>query len=1121
MVGVADESTSSALSAGTLTFLFSDFEDGARLRDALPDAMAQAVDFQREILSQAAARNGGEELATEGEEAVATFRSPADALRVALEVQRAARAREWPAELVPRVRIALHTADLKPGLERNHAALALARCSRLAAIAPGGQTLMSRATRELVTQLPDGVELEDLGFHRLPDLGRPEHVHAVADGDQPVARDALRSLDTVPNNLPHELTSFIGRERELAELGRVLREARLLTLTGAGGCGKTRLALQAAADAVDAFPGGVWWVELAPVSDSAMVGQAVADAVGVRAQPDQSGLEAAIEHLKARRALVLLDNCEHVLADAAAAAEALLSGCPDATVLATSRAPLELPTETTWRVPSLSLLQGAAGGRPGALTGSDAVRLFVERATKVHPDFTVAEATAPVLTEVCSELDGIPLAIELAAARVRLLSVEQIATGLSDRFRLLTGGARTALPRHRTLRASVEWSHELLSEEERVLLRRLGVFVGRFTLEAAEQVCALDERERADIIDVLASLVDKSLVVVEERGTVLRYRLLEMVREYELELLREAQELDTIRDRHRDFFLALAERVAPALLGERAQEELDALDQDGANLDAALRWATETDGERALRLCAALIWWWMQRGLYAVRDAACARALEKAGDEPTPVRAQVLTGRALLLMYDGQHKGAAAAAHEALDVAEEVGDPTEVGRALEAIGKLAIVSSDPVSVRPLQKRARELVRASGDEFWYVATTQTMALSYVICGEYDEGEALLEEVFPTLERMGHRERLWWHWFGVALRHMASGETELFYELVGRAVEVAREVGDPGTESLTHTFISSVELAQDRTAEAIARLEAARTQAIAADAGLALAATELMLGTADASLGDIDAARARIEAVVASISEGSGIQLGWAMAQLADVLRVVGDAAGARLWALRGLEVSERARLPRFTSWCKEILGQLAADRGDWSEAEELLHEALALRAEKQQRLWLPQTFDALAVVAAGLAAHEEATRLLGAGERGRSDLGIVRWPPDRPRFEALERDLRLEMGEAAFEAAWTEGSRLSIEEAVAWIRRARGSRKRPAHGWESLTPTELEVTRHAAAGLTNAEIGDAMFISGGTVKTHLSHIYAKLGLRNRAQLTAEVAGRQVADVRSRA
>ena len=1076
-----------------------------RLRDATPDAMAQAVDIHGQVVSEAAARGGVElALASAGTGAAAGFRSPADALHAALDVRRAARAREWPEELGARMRTALHTAELKPGLERNHAALALGRCARLAAVARGGQTLMSRATRELVlAQLPDGAELVDLGFHRLPDLGQPEHVYGLADGDEP---EAPRSLDALPNNLPYGLTSFVGRARELAEVAGVLGGVRLLTLTGAGGCGKTRLALQVAADALARFPDGAWRVELAPVSDPAMVGQAVADAVGARSLPGRSGLDAAVAHLRARRALILLDNCEHVADGVAEVAEALLSGCPDAVVLATSRAPLGLPAETAWRVPSLSLPEHGTGEPLDSLADADAVRLFVERATKVRPDFRVGEATAPVLAEVCSDLDGIPLAIELAAARVRLMPIEQVAAGLSDRFRLLTGGTRASLPRHRTLRASVDWSHALLSDEERTLLRRLGVFVGGFTLEAAEQVCALDDSERAAIIDVLAALVDKSLVTVEERGGAARYRLLETVREYELELLREAEELDSVHDRHCGFFLALAERAGPA-------QELDVLDKDRENLDAALRWATETDGERALRMCAALMSWWIQRGPYVARDASCARALGKAGREPTALRAQVLSGRARLLTAAGTYEAAKAVAQEALELAEEVGEPAQIGAAVGAIGPIALAASDPSSVRPLQRRVRALLRASGEDLLLVATTQTMGWGHMLCGEYEEGEALLQEVFPMAERMGNLERLSWHWMGMAFVHQHDGQTERFFELIGRSIDAAQESGNPLMASVADATAAGVELALGRTERALARLERSREVGVAAGANLALATAEYMLASAEATLGDLEGARARLEALAPKLVDS--FNFGWAAAQFADVLRVSGDAAAAEDWAHRGLEVNERIGTPHGISWCKEILGRLAADRGDWGKAEALFHEALAARAERRHRLWLPQSLDGLALVAAGLAAHEEAARLFGAAERARSDVGSVRWAPDRPRFEALEGELRRAMGDEAFAAALAEGSQLTLEEAVAWIRRARGSRKRPPGGWESLTPTELEVTRHAAAGLTNAEIGQAMFISPGTVKTHLSHIYAKLGVRNRTQLTALAAGRRSA------
>src|SRR5215208_5199307 len=415
----------------------------------------------------------------------------------------------------------------------------------------------------------------------------------------------------MPNNLPVQLTSFVGRERELAELGGLLDSTRLLTLTGAGGCGKTRLALRLAAEAVERYPGGAWCLELAPLSDAALIESALATIVGVRPLPGRTPVEAAVFELAARRALVLLDNCEHVLEPCRQLAGALLRGCPDVTIVATSRELLGVGGETTWRVPSLG--------------HSDAERLFIERAVKVRPHFRVADDTAPPVAQICHALDGIPLAIELAAARVRVLSVERIAAELADRFHLLTGGERGALPRLRTLRASVDWSHELLAAPERTLLRRLGVFHGGFTLDACEAVCADDELDRYAVLDVLTSLVDKSLVLVEERESLSRYALLDTIRHYALERLAETGGSGRLRERHADAFLALAESTAPVLWTDAGSG--DVLGADAANLHAAIEHTAQSEPEKALRLCSALSYWWLLSGRLVEGPAALSRAV--------------------------------------------------------------------------------------------------------------------------------------------------------------------------------------------------------------------------------------------------------------------------------------------------------------------------------------------------------------------------------------------------------------------------------------------------------------------------------------------------------------
>jgi predicted ATPase len=460
----------------------------------------------------------------------------------------------------------------------------------------------------------------------------------------------------LPNNLPVQLSSFVGREDELREVGRLLAEHRLLTLTGAGGCGKTRLAVRAASDALDRFPDGAWWVDLASLSDDRLVSASIAGALGVRPLPGVTELQAVKTYLAQRRALIVLDNCEHLLEACARASEAMVGAAPDVVVLATSRAPLGVREETEWRVPSLSLpgeTTEALAGSDSANPASDAVALFIERAGASRPGLALSADDATSAAAICTELDGLPLAIELAAARVRILSVAQIATGLSERFRLLSGGPRTSSDRLRTMRASVDWSYELLSEQERILLRRLAVFAGGFTLEAVDEVCAGGGIEREAMLDLLASLVDQSLVIAEGHEAAVRYRLLETMREYGLERLADAGEEATIRARHRDYFLALSERAAPHLETGRQLEFLELLDPEAPNLAAAIECALLSEPPRALRFCAALYRWWCARGHFAEAELVHSRSLEACGDHEPALRAHAFHSRAYIAVWVG------------------------------------------------------------------------------------------------------------------------------------------------------------------------------------------------------------------------------------------------------------------------------------------------------------------------------------------------------------------------------------------------------------------------------------------------------------------------------------
>jgi class 3 adenylate cyclase len=492
------ESTT-ALPTGTVTFLFTDIEGSTRLWEQHPEAMEAALIRHDELAARIIQQHEGSLVKHrgEGDSLFAVFARAADAVAAALTLQQVLRAEPWPAteghpEGMPlQVRVALHTGDAA-FRDGDYFGAAVNRCARLRAVAHGGQILLSSATQELVRDaLPEEIRFQDLGEHRLRDLARPERVFQLLHPDLPADFPPLSSLNTLPNNLPQQVTSFIGREKEMAEVRRLLSTTRLLTLTGSGGTGKTRVSLQVAADLLEGDGDGVWLVELAPLADPSLVSQAVATALGVREEPGKPLSQTLVEFLKPKRLLLLLDNCEHLLSACAELAGLILRSCPGVQILATSREGLNIPGETTYRLPSLSLPDPRQlPSTVESVSQYEAVRLFIDRATAAVPAFAVTNQNAPAVAQLCVRLDGIPLAIELAAARVKAMSVEQINGRIADMFRLLTGGSRTALPRQQTLRAAIDWSYDLLSEKEKILLRRLSVFAGGWALEAAEQVCA-------------------------------------------------------------------------------------------------------------------------------------------------------------------------------------------------------------------------------------------------------------------------------------------------------------------------------------------------------------------------------------------------------------------------------------------------------------------------------------------------------------------------------------------------------------------------------------------------------------------------------------------------------
>jgi predicted ATPase/class 3 adenylate cyclase len=618
------------LPTGTVTFLFTDLEVSTRLWEEHPEAMKNALARHDSLLRAAVDGHHGRVVKARGDGVHAVFASAHDALDAAVAAQRALCLELWGETGPLQVRMGVHTgeADQREG---DYFGSAVNRAARLMAAAHGGQVVVSQATEAILCDgLPGDVGLVDLGVHGLRDLSRPERIFQVTAPGLPAEFARLRSLDVLPGNLPRQVTTFVGREREIETLGELVRDRSVVTLTGVGGVGKTRLAVQVAAEVVPDFPDGAWLCELAPVGDPGAVWESVAASLGVQPFPGRALDEAVLEYLGPKRLLMVLDNCEHLLDAVAHLVDAVTHRCPSTAVLATSREGLALVGEQLVAVPPLSV--PAEGDEADALVHADAVRLFVDRAQDANREFVLTEHNAPAVAQLCRRLDGIPLAIELAAARVRVLTPEDLVKRLDQRFRLLTRGSRSALERHQTLRSAIDWSYDLLSAIERAALNRLSVFAGGCELSAAQAVLADDDLDAVDVIDALGQLVDKSLVDMradEVAGT--RYSLLESIRQYAQERLEASGDADVLRHRHADYFVGVAEAAGPGL---RSREQLvfsAAAARDVDNFRAALDWAVEVgSADHALRLVAPLAVAGMAIGDADLTWADAARSIARA-----------------------------------------------------------------------------------------------------------------------------------------------------------------------------------------------------------------------------------------------------------------------------------------------------------------------------------------------------------------------------------------------------------------------------------------------------------------------------------------------------------
>jgi len=736
-----------------VTFLFTDIEGSTRLWEQEPERMREALARHDALARCAVQAHGGEVVKMTGDGLHAAFADPLAAVRATLELQEALADAGNTAGLALSVRCGLH-AGAHHRRDGDFFGSVVNRAARIMCAAHGGQMLLSHAVAERLNgRLPDGVMLRDMGLVRLRDLSQAERLYQLVHPRLRTDFPALRSLGEVPNNLPHALTSFIGRARELADLRQRVRDNRLVTLVGMGGIGKSRLSMHVAAEVLDEFSDGVWLVELAPITDGRRVPQAIASALGVKEEPGQSVEDALIRYLRTRRVLLLLDNCEHLVAEAAALAKHMLSAAPELKILASSREPLHITGESTYSLPPLAVPGLLGTFDPSMLATYDAARLFVERARLAVPEFEITEENAGAVGAICHRLDGIPLALELAAARVRALPPLQIAARLDDRFRLLSSSDRTMLPRQRTLRATIDWSYDLLPEGERRLFRMLAVFSGGWTLEEAEEVCACED-DTDPVIDRLAHLVEKSLVFTEDGAS--RYRMLETVRQYALQRLLEAGELDSARDRHLQCFVRLAEQAKPQLAGSLQREWLARLDADRENLLWAHEWAgsSRDQAQAGLRLLISIKLYWFSRGFTELGHRLVVEALAREGaQEPNLLRSQGLFIAGQFRYFSGRNLEARECLEESLAIARRLGDSALVADVLQPLGMAAIGHGDLAAARAWLEEAVALLSSSGDKRALAGAVNGLAMLHRVEGNAAQAEPLFEQVVRLSNESG--------------------------------------------------------------------------------------------------------------------------------------------------------------------------------------------------------------------------------------------------------------------------------------------------------------------------------------------------------------------------------
>ncbi len=1031
---------------GNVTFLFTDIEGSTRLAQEFPESLHTALEKHHAIVQNAIESNNGFAFEIVGDSFCCAFENTEDAVKAAVQIQinlsseMCQLSGQERKNCAIRVRIGIHSGNAEWNGKTYMGYITLARTARVMSAAYGEQILISKDAYELCCPKPgsrkeeteSNISFRDLGERRLKDVIEPIRLFQVVSKELREEFPPLMTLDARPNNLPVQLSGFIGRADEIKHAKELLKDNRLLTLTGTGGLGKTRFSLQVAADLIDDFANGVWFVDLAAVSDPVFLPITILNDLGLKEEQKKTPEETLGEHLKDKEILIILDNCEQIIESCAKLTENLLLTCPKLKVIATSREALNCKGEQTYRIPPLTVPDPNHNNTPEQLTQYESVRLFIERALAVNPKFRVTNENAPALAEVCSRLDGIPLAVELAATRTKILSVEKIYERLDDRFKLLTGGKRTALPRQQTLRALIDWSYDLLSEDEKILWSRLSVFSGGWTLESAEEVCSDEKITKNDMLDLLSQLTEKSVIIYDETKD--RYRILESLKQYGIEKLPDRNEIFI---QHLNYFLKLSKKAKPELIGENTKFWMNIIEADHNNFLSAIEWSVNNENkEKGAVISDALGSFWSRMGKYSTGIRLIEIILESSGSLSKLLKGDILNWIGNFRISMGDNEQAKKYLEESLDLSKEIGDKRGIAESMLRLGNVTNSLGDFELAKNYYEESQDVYKEIGSKSGIAATTLSLGQIAFNQGDYGLAKKYFEESLFIFKEIGHK-------YGIALSihnlgdvSLLQGDYELAKKYLKEGLDLLKEIGNKKGVAFSINTLGNIALNQGDYEHAKKYYEESLFifKEIGHKYGIALSI--LSLGMVVFNQGYSEQAKKYYEEsldIRMEIGDKNGIAE--SIKNVGNVAYVQGDYQQAEKYYKESLDIYKEIGSKNGIASSINSLGNIAFCKKDFEQANKYFKESLAIFTEIVDKIGITNSINNLGKTAYSLGDFEKAIKLISAAENVLESMGIVFDKYEQKIKDEIIAKLHEQLSDEVFDKYREDGRKMTLEKAV--------------------------------------------------------------------------------------